>query len=160
LCANSQPVLCPAHIELDVLLLSVARGCAYGGLGDGIVGSEDFEGFGVARGAGRLLGLAGLKVHARYWTLVVVLQGGLPGVCEDDVVARGVSAAAAGCGRASEAEFEDHVGGVMCRGLAVAMVCASINQLPSSSRSRSYNLRSGDELRVRGVSLFGTTTLG
>jgi hypothetical protein len=40
---------------------------------------------------------------------------GLPGVCEDDVVARGVSAATTWSGRACEAEFEDHVGGVVCR---------------------------------------------
>jgi len=32
-------------------------------------------------------------------------------VCEDDVVARGVSAATTGSSRACEAEFEDHVGG-------------------------------------------------
>jgi hypothetical protein len=80
-------------------------------------------------------------------------QCGLPGVCEDDVVARGMSAATTGCGRASEAEFEDHVGGVVCRGLAV--VCASINQLPSSRSRSSYNLRSGDEVRVRGLDYDG-----
>jgi len=40
---------------------------------------------------------------------------GLPGVCKDDVVARGVSAATTGRGRTSEAEFKDHVGGVVCR---------------------------------------------
>jgi len=51
LCADSQPVLCPAHIELDVFLLAVAGRCADRGLGDGVVGSEDFEGFGIARGA-------------------------------------------------------------------------------------------------------------
>jgi hypothetical protein len=78
-------------------------------------------------------------------------RGGLPGVCEDDVVARSVSAAAAGRGRASEAEFEDHIGGVMCRGL-LAMVCASIN-CRRLEVGRSYNLRSGEELRVRGLGL-------
>ena len=51
MCAYAEPVLRPAHIELDVFLLSVAGGGADGGLGDGVVGSEDFEGFGVARGA-------------------------------------------------------------------------------------------------------------
>ena len=42
-------------------------------------------------------------------------------MCEDDVVARGVSAATTGCGRAGEAEFEDHVGSVICRVLAIGM---------------------------------------
>ena len=66
-------------------------------------------------------------------------------MCEDDVVARGVSAATTGCGRAGEAEFEDHVGCVICRVLAIGIA----HQSMSPSPSRSYNLRSGDELRVR-----------
>lgn len=32
-------------------------------------------------------------------------------MCEDDVIARAVLVAATGCGRAGEAEFEDHIGG-------------------------------------------------
>jgi len=43
-------------------------------------------------------------------------------VCEDDVVARSVSTATAGCCRASEAEFEDHVCGVMW--LDISMRCS------------------------------------
>lgn len=63
---------------------------------------------------------------------------GLPGVCEDNVVTRGMSSATARCGRASEAEFEDHVGVVICRGLS--MVCSSIAVV---SNSPSYKLRNG-----------------
>jgi hypothetical protein len=115
LCADSQPVLRPAYIELDVFLLSVAGRGAHGGLGDGVVGSEDFEGFGVARGAVTVIRTCRLKIGSRN-------AAGLPGVCEDDVVARGVSAATTGSSRACEAEFEDHVGGVVCRELF--MVCS------------------------------------
>jgi hypothetical protein len=102
LCADTQPVLCPAHIELDVFLLSVAGRGADGGLGDGVVGSEDFERFGVARGAVVVIRTCRLKIG-------FAIAASLPGVCEDDVVARGVSAAAAGGSDASEAEFEDHL---------------------------------------------------
>ena len=35
----------------------------------------------------------------------------IPGMCEDDVVARAVLVAAAGRGGAGETEFEDHSGG-------------------------------------------------
>jgi hypothetical protein len=106
LCADTQPVLRPAHIELDVFLLSVAGRGADGGLGDWVVGSEDFEGFGVARGAVAVIRTMSI------WVLKIgcfAIAAFLPGVCEDDVVARGVSAAAARCGDASEAEFEDHL---------------------------------------------------
>ena len=88
--------------------MAVAGRGAYGGLGDGVVGSEDFEGFGVARGAVMVV----LEIVDSDDVHMVLSIAGLPGVREDDVVARGVSAATAGCGRASEAEFEDHVGGV------------------------------------------------
>jgi hypothetical protein len=43
------------------------------------------------------------------WLFRFAIAAFLPGVCEDNVVARGVSAAATGCGDASEAEFEDHL---------------------------------------------------
>lgn len=99
--ADTQPVLRSAHIELDVLLFPVAGLGADGCLWDGVVGSEDFEGFGVARGAA-----VGLAIDL----LVCVSQGSIPGVGEDNVVARVVFPATTGRGRASEAEFEDHVG--------------------------------------------------
>lgn len=39
----------------------------------------------------------------------------IPGVGEDDVVARTVSVATTGCGGPGKAEFEDHVGGCVMR---------------------------------------------
>ena len=108
-------------------MLAVARRGAYGGLGDGVVGSEDFEGFGVAGGAVVLV-LEVVELGVGHW---FALRLDLPGMCEDDVVARSVSAASTGCGRAGEAEFEDHdcgvcgvlgivyAGLIQCRGLDV-----------------------------------------
>lgn len=42
-------------------------------------------------------------------------------MCQDDVVARVVFAAATGSGRAGETEFEDHVGG--CVGALERVIC-------------------------------------
>ena len=103
MCAHAQPVFRPAHIELDVLLLSLAGLCADGRLWDGVVCAEDFEGFGVTRGAVVALAIVP-KVEKD------ALSGRIPGMCEDDVVARVVLATATGSGGAGETEFEDHVG--------------------------------------------------
>jgi hypothetical protein len=62
-------------------------------------------------------GLRGVWNRARCYIRISDLIGGsrecagrIPGMCENDVVARVVLATATGRGRTGEAEFEDHVG--------------------------------------------------
>ena len=76
-------------------------------------------------------------------------------MCEDDVVARGVSAATTGCGRASEAEFEDHVGSVICRVLAIGMrinQCRRLRVAPTIC-GPGMSLGLGDHLATLGVAV-------
>lgn len=56
LCANSKPVFCSGSIEHDVFKWFCGFGLFFGEVGgllrDGVVGSDYFEGFGVAGGSG------------------------------------------------------------------------------------------------------------
>ena len=71
---------------------------------DGVVCAENFEGFGIARSAGSCI---------RDWSVPSSekVSDRIPGMCEDNVVARVVFAASARSSRAGETEFQDHVGG-------------------------------------------------
>ena len=70
-------------------------------------------------------------------------------MCEDDVVARAVLVAATGCGRAGEAEFEDHIGGYV--GVIGVWYSYAMQQAIAISKSLpdSYNLRQPEVCRER-----------
>ena len=82
--------------------------CADGRLWDGVVCAEDFEGFGIARSAVDC-------IRYRFIQSFEGVSDRIPSMCEDDVVAGEVFVATAGSRKASEAQFEDHVGG--CEGV-------------------------------------------
>ena len=101
--AHTQPIFRPRCVQLDILKrLSFSK---RRGLRDGIVGSEDFKGFGVAGGS--------VETVSRWvWTGRVEREGDFGegdcggivlGLRDDDIVEWFIAFAEAG-----EADFEDH----------------------------------------------------